>query len=156
MAADRPARRRRTYGAGAIQSSWPTARDAARTDGESDPIDALAVTRAAVRQDDLPAAHLDGPDLDLRLLVDHREDLIAERTRTVNRLRPARRCRGGWLIRLGPALPATVLASWLRARIMQLRVLAKISSLSVPAVLTLAYTDLPRSMTWHPARAAGG
>jgi hypothetical protein len=85
--ADRPARRRRTYGAGAIQSSWPTARDAARTDGESDPIDALAVTRAAVRQDDLPAAHLDGPDLDLRLLVDHREDLIAERTRTVNRLR---------------------------------------------------------------------
>jgi transposase len=63
------------------------ARDAARTYGKSDPIDALAVARAALREDDLPTAHLDGPDRDLRLLVDHREDLIAERTRAVNRLR---------------------------------------------------------------------
>lgn len=62
-------------------------RDAARTDGKSDPIDALAVARAALREDDLPVAHLDGPDRDVRLLVDHREDLIAERTRAVNRLR---------------------------------------------------------------------
>lgn len=63
------------------------ARDAARTYGKSDPIDALAVARAALREDDLPTAHLDGPDRDLRLLVDHREDLIGERTRAVNRLR---------------------------------------------------------------------
>ena len=63
------------------------ARDAARTYGKSDPIDALAVARAALREDDLPTAHLDGPDRDLRLLVDHREDLITERTRAVNRLR---------------------------------------------------------------------
>jgi transposase len=63
------------------------ARDAARTYGKSDPIDALAVARAALREDDLPTAHRDGPDRDLRLLVDHREDLIAERTRAVNRLR---------------------------------------------------------------------
>jgi transposase len=63
------------------------ARDAARTYGKSDPIDALAVARAALREDDLPTAHLDGPDRQLRLLVDHREDLIAERTRAVNRLR---------------------------------------------------------------------
>ncbi|MFI6333317.1 transposase, partial [Micromonospora chersina] len=62
-------------------------RDAARTYGKSDPIDALAVARAALREDDLPVAHLDGPDRDVRLLVDHREDLIAERTRAVNRLR---------------------------------------------------------------------
>jgi transposase len=63
------------------------ARDAARTYGKSDPIDALAVARAALRHPDLPAAQLDGPARELRLLVDHREDLVAERTRCLNRLR---------------------------------------------------------------------
>lgn len=63
------------------------ARDAARTYGKSDPIDALAVARAALRHPDLPAAQLEGPARELRLLVDHREDLVAERTRGINRLR---------------------------------------------------------------------
>lgn len=63
------------------------ARDGARTYGKSDPIDALAVARAALRYPDLPAAQLDGPARELRLLVDHREDLVAERTRCINRLR---------------------------------------------------------------------
>ena len=63
------------------------ARDSARTYGKSDPIDALAVARAALRHPDLPAAQLDGPARELRLLVDHREDLVAERTRCINRLR---------------------------------------------------------------------
>jgi transposase len=63
------------------------ARDAARTYGKSDPIDALAVARAALREADLPAAHLDGPEREVRLLVDHREDLVAERTRIISRLR---------------------------------------------------------------------
>jgi transposase len=63
------------------------ARDAARSYGKSDPIDALAVARAALRHPDLPAAQLDGPARELRLLVDHREDLVAERTRCINRLR---------------------------------------------------------------------
>jgi transposase len=62
-------------------------RDSARTYGKSDPIDALAVARAALREPGLPAARLDGPERDLRLLVSHREDLVAERTRTMNRLR---------------------------------------------------------------------
>jgi transposase len=57
--------------------------DSARTYGNSDPIDALAVARAAVREPDLPVARLDGPERELRLLVDHREDLVAERTRAV-------------------------------------------------------------------------
>src|SRR4051794_27361605 len=35
------------------------ARAGARTRGKSDPIDALAVARAALREPDLPAAHLD-------------------------------------------------------------------------------------------------
>jgi transposase len=63
------------------------ARDAARTYGKSDPIDALAVARAALREPGLPAARLDGPERELRLLVDHREDLVAERVRAICRLR---------------------------------------------------------------------
>src|SRR5205823_6036016 len=63
------------------------ARDSARTYGKSDPIDALAVARAALREPGLPAARLDGPERALRLLADHREDLVAERTRLMNRLR---------------------------------------------------------------------
>jgi len=61
-------------------------RRSSREPGKSDPIDALAVARAALRED-LPVATLDGPDRDVRLLVDHREDLVAERTRAQNRLR---------------------------------------------------------------------
>lgn len=60
-------------------------RDAARTYGKSDPIDALAVARAALREPDLPTAHLDDTARELRLLVDHREDLVAERTGHINR-----------------------------------------------------------------------
>jgi transposase len=63
------------------------ARDSARTNGKSDPIDALAVARAALREPDLPMAQLDGPARELRLLVDHREDLVKDRTGPINRLR---------------------------------------------------------------------
>jgi transposase len=63
------------------------ARDGARTYGKSDAIDALAVARAALREPGLPLARLDGPERELRLLVDHREDLVGERTRMLNRLR---------------------------------------------------------------------
>jgi transposase len=62
-------------------------RSAARTYGKSDPIDALAVARAALREPDLPTARLEGPERELRLLVDHREDLVAERVRIMARLR---------------------------------------------------------------------
>lgn len=62
-------------------------RDSARTFGKSDPIDALAVARAALREPNLPVAHLEGPDREVRLLVDHRESLVAERTRVICRLR---------------------------------------------------------------------
>jgi transposase len=62
-------------------------RDSARTYGKSDPIDALAVARAALREPDLPVGRLDGVERELRLLVDHREDLVAERTRIISRLR---------------------------------------------------------------------
>jgi transposase len=57
------------------------ARKSARQRGKSDPIDALNVARAALQEglDAFPAAHLDGPELDLRLLVDHRERLVRHR-----------------------------------------------------------------------------
>jgi transposase len=63
------------------------ARRSSRVPGKSDPIDALAVARAALREVDLPTASLDGPEREVRLLLDHREDLVAERTRMQNRLR---------------------------------------------------------------------
>jgi transposase len=63
------------------------ARRAGRERGKSDPIDALAVARAALRHPELPPARLAGAERDIRLLVDYREDLVAERTRIQQRLR---------------------------------------------------------------------
>jgi len=63
------------------------ARRSARTRGKSDPIDALAVARAALREPDLPVARLDGPSREVRLLVDYRESLVKDRTAAQNRLR---------------------------------------------------------------------
>jgi transposase len=63
------------------------ARRGARTRGKSDPIDARAVAEAALRHPELPAAHLAGIERDVRLLLDHREDLVGERTRLQNRVR---------------------------------------------------------------------
>jgi len=57
-----------------------------RERGKSDPIDALAVARAALREPGLPAAQLDGVARDVRPLVGHRDDLVAERSRLQNRL----------------------------------------------------------------------
>ncbi len=62
-------------------------RRSGREPGKSDPIDALATARVALREPDLPLARLDGVERDLRLLVDHREDLVTERTRIEQRLR---------------------------------------------------------------------
>jgi transposase len=60
-----------------------------RRPGKSDEIDAVAVARAAVREgiDTLPVALLDERAFEIRLLHDHRHDLVAERTRHQNRLR---------------------------------------------------------------------
>lgn len=63
------------------------ARRAGRQPGKSDPIDAEAVALAALRHDGLPVAELDGPTREVKLLVDHRHDLVAERTRIQSRLR---------------------------------------------------------------------
>lgn len=63
-----------------------SARRIGRELGKSDPIDALAVARAALREPRLPVAQLEGRSREVKLLVDHREDLVGERTRIQNRL----------------------------------------------------------------------
>jgi len=75
------------------------ARQSSRQPGKSDPIDALAVARAVLREPDLPVATLDGADRQVRLLIDHREDLVGERTRHEQRLR-------WYLVELAIAEPA--------------------------------------------------
>ncbi len=61
-------------------------RASARTRGKSDPIDALAVARAFLREPDLPIASHDEISRELKLLVDRREVLVGQRTATINRL----------------------------------------------------------------------
>jgi transposase len=65
------------------------ARRGARTRGKSDPIDALAIARAALREgvENLPTARLAGPDREIRQLALYRERLLDMRTRLSNELR---------------------------------------------------------------------
>jgi transposase len=62
-------------------------RRTARQFGKSDGIDALAVARAALREPGLPKAVHDIRARELKLLTDHREHLVAERTALCSRLR---------------------------------------------------------------------
>ncbi|MDH6199346.1 transposase, partial [Mycobacterium frederiksbergense] len=62
-------------------------RASARTRGKSDPIDALAVAQAVLRHPDLPIASHDEASRELKLLIDRRDDLVSQRTSTINRLR---------------------------------------------------------------------
>ncbi len=77
-----------------------------RQPGKSDPIDALAVARAAIREgiENLPAAVLDDDAIEIRVRCDYRDQLIGERTRLINRLR--------WhLVILDPELEASLAQS---------------------------------------------
>jgi transposase len=60
-----------------------------RTAGKSDPIVALAIARAALREgpETLPAAYLDEDAMQVKLLLDHREDLVKARSEDQCRLR---------------------------------------------------------------------
>jgi transposase len=78
-----------------------TSRRAVREPGKSDPIDATAIARAALREgiDTLPVAHLDEKALEIRTLNDYRDQIVSERIRLANRLR--------WhLVQLAPDLEA--------------------------------------------------
>ena len=61
-------------------------RGSGRRPGKSDPIDAEAVARVVLREPDLPVACHDEVSRECKLLVDRREDLVGQRTATVNRL----------------------------------------------------------------------
>jgi len=60
-----------------------------REPGKSDQIDARAIARAVLREgiERFPVAFLDEDAMEIRLLCDHRESLVNERTRLINRLR---------------------------------------------------------------------
>ena len=89
-----------------------------RTRGKSDVIDALAIARAALREPDLDSPRPEEAELrELKLLVDHRDDLVAERRRCQQRLRwhlheldpdlqvpPGALDRAVWLDRVGRRL----------------------------------------------------
>jgi transposase len=63
------------------------ARRGSREPGKSDPIDAESVALAALRHPDLPVAELDGPARDVKLLSDHRRDLVVQRSRIAAQVR---------------------------------------------------------------------
>lgn len=125
-------------------------RAGARTRGKSDPIDALAVARAVLRHPDLPVAAHDDVSRELKLLVDRREDLVGQRTATINRLLeriheldPTQAPRKASLDR---AKTQTVLAAWLAT---QDGLLAELAADELGDIirLTLAINELTERIT---------
>src|ERR687893_3105184 len=129
------------------------ARRSARQRGKSDPIDALTVARVALQEglESFPVAHLDGPELDLRLLVDHRERLVRQRVGLNNTLQwhlhdlwPELQLPGGalfsakWSTRIGRRLARAEQTMRVRIARDELRRLRE---------LTLAIRQLEREIT---------
>jgi transposase len=129
------------------------ARRSARQRGKSDAIDALNVARAALQEglESFPAAQLDGPELDLRLLVDHRERLVRHRVELNSTLQwhlhdlwPELRLPGGalfskkWSTRIGRRLARAEQTMRMRIARDELRRLRE---------LTLAINRLEREIT---------
>jgi len=134
-------------------------RRAGRARGKSDPIDALAVARAALRDPDLPRPQLaERVYWEIKLLVDHRDDLVAERTRTQQRLR--------WhLHQLDPTfvVPLRMLgrsshlervSRWLARREQELQVRLARELVSRCRSLTRAITELERELEQLTAQTA--
>jgi transposase len=94
-----------------------TSRRATRQPGKSDPIDATAIARAALREgiDTLPVAFLDEQAHEIRVLNDYRRQLVSERVRLINRLR--------WhLVQIAPEIeaqikPAALIGPRIRAKV---------------------------------------
>ena len=95
-----------------------------RQAGKSDAIDALAVARAVVKDgvERFPSACLDERAMEIRLLSDHRDQLVAERTRIQNRLR--------WhLLQLCPELEAQLPNGGLTRRGVQERIARRLRNI---------------------------
>jgi transposase len=105
-----------------------TARTRSRTDrGKSDLIDALAVARAALQEgiSSLPLATVDEQAEEIKLLLDHREDLVRARTDDERRLR--------WhLHRMSPELEAQIPAGGLSRTKWQAKVSRRLGRLEDP------------------------
>jgi transposase len=134
-------------------------RRAGRARGKSDPIDALAVARAALREADLSRPRPEEAVFhDLKLLVDHRDDLVDERRRTQQRLR--------WhLHQLDPtfAVPLRMLGRashlervgrWLARQEQQLQVRLARELVTRIRSLTRAITELDRELEQRAATIA--
>src|SRR6478672_1389762 len=134
-------------------------RRAGRMRGKSDPIDALAIARAALREPDLSRPRLDEQVFrDLKLLVDHRDDLVDQRRRTQQRLR--------WhLHQLDPtfAVPLRMLGRashlervgrWLARQEQELQVRLARELVTRIRSLTRAITELDRELEQRTAQTA--
>ena len=134
-------------------------RRAGRARGKSDPIDALAVARAALREPGLSRPRPDEqPFRELKLLVDHREDLVEERRRVQQRLR--------WhLHQLDPsfAVPARRLdrtsqldraSRWLARREQDIQVRIARELVSHCRTLTRSIVELDRELEQRAAQTA--
>ena len=134
-------------------------RRAGRERGKSDPIDALAVARAALREPDLarprPAERV---YVEIKLVVDHRDDLVEERRRAQQRLR--------WhLFQLDPtfAVPLRLLARpshlqragrWLARQDQQLQVRLARELVARIRTLTHSISELDRELQQRVAETA--
>jgi transposase len=134
-------------------------RRAGRTRGKSDPIDALAIARAALRE---PGLSRPRPDervyRELKLLVDHRDDLVDQRRRTQQRLR--------WhlhqldptyevpLRRLDRALHLERVARWLARREQELQVRLARELVSIIRQLNKAIAELDGELAERTAQMA--
>jgi transposase len=135
------------------------ARRAGRTRGKSDPIDALAVARVALREPDLDRPR-PGEERyrELKLLVVHRDDLVDERRRAQQRLRwhlhqldPAFRVpvgaldRAVWLDRVG---------RWLARRPTEVQVRVARELVVRSRSLTRTIVELERELATRSAQMA--
>jgi transposase len=114
-------------------------RRAERTAGKSDVIDARAIGRAVLKDgwQSFPCAHLDERALEIRLLNDHRSDLVAERTRMQNRLR--------WhLIELDDQLEAQIPSGGLDRSVWLERIDRRLKRLAQAARVRVARDELRR------------
>jgi transposase len=114
-------------------------RRAERSPGKSDSIDARAVARAVLERgvDAFPVAWLDERGLEIRLLVDHRGDLVAERTRLQSRLR--------WhLVELDAELEARLPAGGLDRTVWLDRIARRLAARAQSARVRVARDELRR------------
>lgn len=134
-------------------------RGAGRARGKSDAIEALAVARAALREPGLSRPRPDRqPFRELKLLVDHREDLVDERRRAQQRLR--------WhLHQLDPAFAVLArrldrtsrldrVSRWLARREQDVRVRIARELVSRCRTLTRSIVELDRELEQRTAQTA--